>query len=117
MKTLRIATLFASITNSSRIELQHWARAQEVTEHWRSSFHELLTQVSEQEPTAEKQLEDRVLDVVKGLGTPTAREVAQRVHESTDRVKTILDSLTNSGVLGRDVQQRTCRYYCLATIS
>lgn len=115
MKTLRIATLFASISNSPRIELQHWARAQEVTEHWRGSFHELLAQVSEQEPTVAKQLEDRILDVVKGLGTPTAREVAQRVHESTDQVKTILDSLTNSGVLGRDVQQRTSRYYCLPT--
>jgi hypothetical protein len=117
MKTLRIATLFASLANSSHIDLSHWARAQEVTEHWRGSFHELLSQVSEQEPTAEKQLEDRVLEVVKTMGTPTAREVAQRVHESTDRVKTILDSLVSSGVLGRDVQQRTNRYYCLPTSS
>ncbi len=113
MKTLRIAALFASLANSPHIELKHWARAQEVTEHWRSSFHELLAQVSEQEPTAEKQLEDKVLDIVRNMGTPTAREVAQRVHESTDRVKTILDSLAGSGVLGRDMQQRTCRYYCI----
>jgi hypothetical protein len=110
-KALRIATLFASISNSTHIELRHWARAQEVTEHWRSSLHELLAQVNEQEPTVSKQLEDLVLNTVKELETPTAREVAQRVHESTDKVKTILDSLTNSGVLGRDVQQRTSRYY------
>jgi len=115
MKTLRIAALFASLANSQHIELNHWARAQEVTEHWRSSFHELLAQVSEPEPTAEKQLEDKILNVVENMGTPTAREIAQRVHESTDRVKTILDSLTGSGVLGRDMQQRTCRYYCIPT--
>ncbi|HZO72813.1 MAG TPA: DUF3987 domain-containing protein [Ktedonobacteraceae bacterium] len=111
MKTLRIAALFASLANSPHIEFKHWARAQEVTEHWRNCFHELLAQVSEPEPTAEKQLEDKVLDVVMTLGTPTAREVAQRVHESTDRVKTMLDSLTSSGVLARDVQHRTIRYY------
>lgn len=113
IKALRIAALFASLANSPRIELKHWVRAQEVAEHWRGSFHELLVQVNEQEPTAEKQLEDKVLEIVKSLGTPTAREVAQRVHESTDRVKTILESLSSSGVLGRTIQQRTCRYYRL----
>ena len=115
IKGLRIAALFASLADSPRIELKHWARAQETVERWRASFHELLAQVSEPEPSAEKQLEDKVIDAVKTLGSPTPREVAQRVHQATSIVKGILEALAGSGVLLKKPGQQTCRYEVVQT--
>ena len=45
-KALRIAALFASINDCDTIELNHWAKAQEITERWRVSLHELYWQTN-----------------------------------------------------------------------
>jgi hypothetical protein len=44
-KALRIAALFASLSNSSEITLAHFARAQQITEAWRENLHGLYAQV------------------------------------------------------------------------
>ncbi len=110
IKALRIAALFASLADSPRVELRHWVRAQETAENWRASFHELLFQIAEPEPSAEKQLEDRVIEVVRKLGSPTPREVAQRVHQSSQVVREVLESLAGCGVLERQRTEQSCRY-------
>ncbi len=46
-KALWVAALFASLSNSLRIELSHWARAQEIAERWRAGTHELYSQLNE----------------------------------------------------------------------
>ncbi|MBO0794730.1 MAG: DUF3987 domain-containing protein, partial [Ktedonobacteraceae bacterium] len=92
IKTLRLATLFASLAGKRHVELTHWARAQMVTEHWRYGLHEMLQQVSAPPVSAAKQLEDRIIAFVAERHNPTAREVAQYMHESTQVIRAILES-------------------------
>jgi len=61
-------------------------------------------------PSATKQLEDRVLEAVQALGTPTAREVGLRVHESSSVTRGLLEALAESGEIVRIPTTQSCRY-------
>ncbi len=63
-KALRVASLLASLENEGRIELRHWARAQEIAERWRLYTHRLYHQVTQPEASAAAEMEDKILDVV-----------------------------------------------------
>ena len=79
-KALRVALLLASVSNHPRVELRHWARAQEITERWRAGLHTAFGLVNEDEPSRAEQAEEKVADVVRRLYArkqmPTAADVA-----------------------------------------
>ena len=82
-KALRIAALFASINNFKSIKLNHWAKAQEITERWRIGLHELHRQVNDinqDQPTAyikDRPYEEQILRAVRIKGIANQREIAQ----------------------------------------
>ena len=113
-KALRIAILLGSIENGNRIELRHWARAQEIAERWRASLHALYEQASQPKASEGAANEERVLAVVNKLGNPTAREVQQHIRRlSSSEVRGLLENLTNSGALSKQPNGKSVRY-CLA---
>lgn len=62
---LRIAMLLASLEGGNRIELKHWARAQQITERWRESLHNLIDQVDEPQPDPAEQKIDKVYRAIQ----------------------------------------------------
>lgn len=64
---MRMAVIMASLSNNNRIELRHWARAQELAEVLRRNLHELYNQVNAPAPIVDKtaQLEKRILEILQ----------------------------------------------------
>jgi hypothetical protein len=77
-KALRIAMLLASVEGCEWIEMNHWARAMQITEHWRVDFHELIAQISTDAASTHNygDMEDQILDVLTKL--PEGRRVNAR---------------------------------------
>ena len=118
-KALRVATLLASLENDGRIELQHWAKAQEVAERWRLYAHRLYEQVTELEASPRAEIEDKVLDAVRRWqGTEkypeglTANEIGRFLRGlGSGEAKHYADQLVDAGVLANQKRGRAIRYY------
>jgi len=76
VKALRCAALLASFDNNGRIELWHWAKAQELAEDWRRSLHELYRQVNN--PSLGVSLDEHILTVLKSFDCPASAGDLQR---------------------------------------
>jgi hypothetical protein len=64
-KALRVAALLAGLENGGRVEMRHWARAQEMAERWRLYAHRLYGQVAELEVSPQAEIEDKLVDAVR----------------------------------------------------
>lgn len=114
-KALRISMLLASLENGGVIEMRHWARAQEITEHWRRDLHNLVGSLNEQGPSRAQEDEERVLRQLNRLcsksGRCTARQISQHIHGmDTAVVERYLDALVRSGVATKETGKNT-NYY------
>jgi hypothetical protein len=101
-KALRIAMLFASLENGGRIELRHWARAQEITERWRASLHNLLDQLhGDAEAAEERSTEERILALItKADGARLAfRDIYRTLNLKSDQVRAILKEMERNGLV------------------
>jgi hypothetical protein len=101
-KALRIAMLFASLENNGRIELRHWARAQEITERWRASLHNLLDQLhGDAEAAEERSTEERILTLLTqadGARLPF-RDIYRTLHLKTADARAILEEMRRNGLV------------------
>lgn len=117
---LRIATLFAILEGTTTIQMRHWAKAQEITERWRESLHELYRQVNDKDPGYLRKAEDEILECIEKLsavGTPpTARELSRRLKKlSTGQIRTVLIDLKQSGdILEQKSESGRTVHYVLA---
>jgi hypothetical protein len=110
-KALRIATLFASLERSSTINLNHWAKAQGITERWRSNLHSLYKQVIEENASSQKMTdEQKVQKAIEQKKAPTAREIQQYSGLEKTKIKEILETLQNSGKVTLEETGKTTRY-------
>lgn len=116
-KAWRIAALFASFAGNSTIEIQHWARAQAITEHWRMGLHNLYEQVNQrQEKTQAAEIEEKILNAIEKLSgqgdaAPTAREIGLYIHGyGTTDIEPYLKSLVAAGVLESVKRTRSTGY-------
>lgn len=110
-KALRVAMLLASFQNNGSIELNHWARAQQITERWRAGLHSLYNQVNEPEPTETALLEEKILGIVERMGNPTLREISQRIYGlGSTELEPVLMGLVRTGHLEKRKAGRTERY-------
>jgi hypothetical protein len=111
-KALRVAMLLASLDYGGHIELRHWAAAQAIAERWRRGLHALVAQLNEPPPSRGRLMEQRVLEIVKRKGRPTAQEVTKYIRNlSTSEAKHILDSLVKVGILDTELTYKgTLRY-------
>jgi hypothetical protein len=117
IKAIRIAALLASLENAPMIEMRHWAKAQEITERWRKSLHELYHQVnhSELEPSYAKRVEDDILKYVKKLETekqpPTVRDLSRYMTRvDVGKIKQGIMDLIQAKLLVADTLGRSTRY-------
>jgi hypothetical protein len=111
-KCLRLALLFASVSGSQQIELKHWARAQTITERWRSGLHELYKQVNMHDISQQRLKEDQVMRILQKLGKATAAKLAQYIRNmSTAEISKILDSLVSVGSLTFELTLKKTRRY------
>jgi DNA-binding PadR family transcriptional regulator len=99
-KALRVAMLLASLENNGQIELRHWARAQQIAEDWRRSLHHLVDQLDEGEPSAERTIEDKIIELFEQHNELTARMVAKNIRDlASGEAAQYLDRLERAGVV------------------
>ncbi len=92
-KGLRIAALFASLSYSQKIEMNHWARAQGITERWRMSLHNLYHQLNDQGSFKRPTNDEKVFRAIVIKGCPNSREIQQFTGLDKVAVQNSLDSL------------------------
>jgi hypothetical protein len=110
-KALRVSMLLASLENNNRIELSHWARAQQIAERWRVGLHAIYTQVNEPDISEREQQEEKVLKVLQRHGKLTAARVADYIRGmSTADVAQVCEGLASSGLLEPTETGRTIYY-------
>lgn len=111
-KALRVALLLASLTESPRVEFQHWARAQAIAEEWRAGLHRLYVQINEPPPSQEEENEEKLLNILQRHGAMTANEAARFVRGlSSSKAASLLDGLVYAGELKTEKTKRgTLRY-------
>src|SRR5258706_6569711 len=104
-KALRIAMLLASLEGCQTIDMRHWGRGQQSTEHWRRDFHEMIAQISSEDMSIRNygDNEAQILHVLTKLkaGTHvTARFVSHQTAKlrklGAPEVRKILDDLAES---------------------
>jgi hypothetical protein len=109
-KTLRIALLLASFSQSPQVELAHWARAQQITEHWRRGLHAIYESVNSN-PSAAEEKEEKVLKVIERHGPLSPADVSRYIRGmGVVEIKNILDDLAMAGVLEPHKSGKTTKY-------
>jgi len=111
-KAIRVAALLASLENNGRIEMCHWSKAQEITERWRESLHELYAQINTAvEPTKAVTLEDEVLRHISRLEIASVADLRNRMKQySVSDLQDACDSWAKAGVLEVEKTSHTKRY-------
>ncbi len=115
-KALRLAAIFASINNSSRIELAHWARAQAVTERWRAGVHFLHQQVNSPIPSQMLETEERILRVLRRLKGASVREIRQQTRLPAREINQILDELMEAELVAKEPVGKTTKFFVLEEV-
>jgi len=118
-KALRVAALPASVENGGRVEMRHWARAQEVAERWRLHAHRLYGQVAELAVSPQAEIEDKVVDAIRRRqGTDkypdglTATDISRFIWGlGTLEVKQYADALVAAQLLAKHKPGRVERYF------
>jgi Protein of unknown function (DUF3987) len=112
IKAIRVATLAASLQGCTEIELRHWALAQEVTESWRTSLHQMYAQVNTQQQA--ETMEDKVLATTLALlekqQDVSARDVGRALHKDSRDVSTYLRTLAKEEILEEVKGRQALRY-------
>ena len=110
-KALRIAALFASLGGSNVINLNHWAKAQAISERWRTNLHSLYKQVNSEKTALLKwSTTQKVLNEILTNNYPTCREIQQSTGLNSRVVAEELDKLTRAGKVISEKAGRTLRY-------
>lgn len=115
-KALRVAMLLASLENEERIEMKHWARAQQIAETWRRNLHNLYDQVvGNAEESIAIALEDRIMGQIAEKGPRTMRELVQGIRglDSTQAKDTVM-ALLSAGFVQKIRDGKSERYGLIA---
>jgi len=111
-QAVKVAIILAALDWDSEeapvITLAHWARAQQIVEHWRASVHRLLVPVRIQE---ERRQEERVLSVIKRAGQQgvTVRDVYRALNMGRDEVEAVINHLVKDGIVTENRIQPTSK--------
>jgi hypothetical protein len=119
---LKIAMLLASLENNGDIDMRHWARGQQITEHWRANFHELIAQLSTDEARGFGEIQDKILEVITvKLKGKKANSYTISQHGSTllrkigsIKVREVLDELVAGGNWKRAAKVKALCIFSLA---
>jgi hypothetical protein len=111
-KALRVAMLLASLGKTTKIEMRHWHRAQQIAEAWRRNLHNLYDQIVGDGDTPKiVAMEERICRLIADKGPRTIREIVQGIHGlDSNQAKVIVKSMTDTGFLAQMKDGRTERY-------
>ena len=104
-RTLRIATLFASLENGNVMELRHYARAQQIVERWRGCVHEFHRQINDYGVvTEERRLDNKIIEKMHkayedGELPVSLAYLQQRIGASADQLKHSVDALVRAEMI------------------
>lgn len=117
-KALRIAMLLASLENEGRIEMRHWARAQQIAECWRRNLHNLYEQITEDVSSNKLEaLEDKIMREIAERGPQTQRQLYTQIRGLDSRsAGSILESMVASGLLNASTQGKKVVYSLVAEV-
>lgn len=116
-KAIRIALILASLENGGHIDIRHWARAQQITERWRQSLHNLYDQLNQSDQSEAEKTEDKIIRVIQHLEQATVREVSQRVAGiDTANTRSKLEDLVQAGVIEKKRIGKTEKYSLLTQV-
>ena len=112
---LRIAMLLASLENNGHMDMRHWARGQQITEHWRNNFHELIFQLDSTSTGGYGELEQLVLDVLgEQKKLLNARDISQKRIQlrsaGAPKVREICNELAVAKVIGKQGASKDALY-------
>lgn len=102
-KALRNSAMFASLSNSNSIEINHWAKGQAIAEGWRIGLHEFYQQISDVNQDQSTKyikslpIEDQILRAIKINKMPDKREISQFTGFRKDIVEPALMKLISEG--------------------
>jgi hypothetical protein len=105
-KALRIAAMLAFLQGSLTIEIRHLAKAQIITEMWRSSLHQLY-KLTNSQPDREKETEEKIKALLARRDKAmTVREIQQTLTKlSSDKIARACSSMAMAGSL-RTVERK-----------
>jgi hypothetical protein len=107
-KCLQIATSFALMQNSSKIELKHIARSQQLCELFRESLHKLVAYLNDGGAVAKVLPEQKILDLLMQKGPLTARDIRHYTNSDSLATQRRLDALIREGeIIPSEVEE--CR--------
>jgi len=100
----------ASVSGMDEIEIEHWARAQQIAERWRRYLHNLVAWVNRPDPSEEAMKQERVIAIINRLvgqgKNPTIREIHQYLRsESQTEIKRICEALVEVQVLAKKIKE------------
>lgn len=117
---LKMALLFASL-ESTDIQMKHYALAQELTEDMRTYLHTFYTEVTGQQMSVKRLLEDDILHALgqaKAISEATAQTQAILVrdsrplkHYAKDEINKALAALKLAGTIGTKHTDKSIKYY------
>jgi hypothetical protein len=110
-KALRVAMSLGSLENDDRIEMRHWARAQQIAESWRQSLHYIYAEVTGSEQSVVESFEDKIIKLIEEKGPMTKREIYQFIRGlDSGSAATVLQNMVNADLLEEDKTGKTTRY-------
>lgn len=112
---LRVAMLLASLENDGRMDMRHWGRGQQIAEHWRYNFHELIFQLESSAVDGYGALEQLVLDVLseqKKIMSP--RDISQKRIQlraaGAPKIREICNELVSDKAIGKQGNGKEALY-------
>ncbi len=120
---LKIAMLLASLENNDHMDMRHWGRGQQITERWRTDFHELVAQLAEGNETKSYGiLEEKVIEEMTTKMNPGEKRNSRFISrlgssllkkEGSPEVRKVLDELSGAGQIGKFGNGRAAIYWIL----
>lgn len=110
-KALRVAMLLGSLENDNRIDIRHWARAQQIAESWRQNLHNLYEEVTGSGQSRGEEIEEKILKLIADKGQLTKREIYTFIRGlDSGAAGIILHNMVNAELLILEKDGRTERY-------
>lgn len=115
-KAMRIAMLLASVSGAARVEVKHWAKAQQIAERWRQNLHNLAAQVNAPQMSESANRQEKVLATARKLVEKgeriTVRNLYQHLRKSlsVEEIGKVCKELVSAGLMAVQEEDRTTVY-------
>ncbi len=110
-KALRVAMLLGSLENNGRIEMPHWARAQQIAESWRQGLHYFYDEVTGAAQSPGEAVEEKIMQLIAGKGPLTRREIHTAIRGiDSGMAGMILGNMVAADLLEESEGGQTKRY-------